>query len=87
MGVKRIDNMLTELKSDFSQLNKIVYLAQIKQLETQVGQILANLNAGPKDRLSKNDTHAISVVTKGGQTPCKDVFYIHKGPNEKESDE
>lgn len=48
--VEALDEVLKEMKSNFSQLSQIVTSpsASIKHLETQLGMILAHLNQQPK---------------------------------------
>ncbi|WMV49984.1 hypothetical protein MTR67_043369 [Solanum verrucosum] len=51
--VEGCDKVLKEMKDDVSSLNQTVtsHSVSIKQLETQIGQILAHLNQRPKGGL------------------------------------
>lgn len=53
IGVEGNDWMMTEMKSDFSQLNPTItsHLASIKLLETQLGKILTLPNLREKGGL------------------------------------
>ncbi|XP_016567455.1 uncharacterized protein LOC107865783 [Capsicum annuum] len=96
IGVEGTDNMVREMKGEFSQLNQMVtsYSASIKQLETQLGQILAQLNVRPKGGLPsetiinlKNDAHIMVIVTRSGRTFGKDVVDPGEDPNENSNEE
>ncbi|XP_016560455.1 uncharacterized protein LOC107859839 [Capsicum annuum] len=87
--------MVRQIKGDFSQLSQILtsYSASIKQLETQLGQILAQLNTRPKGGLPsdtvvnpKNDAHIMAIVTRSGRTLGKDVD-LGEDPNKKANEE
>lgn len=82
IGVEGANKMFRELKSDFSQLNQkvISHSASINQLKSQIGQILAHLNARPNGGLPRdmitnymNYAHVMTIDTTSGQNLCKDI--------------
>ncbi|XP_047252235.1 uncharacterized protein LOC124887097 [Capsicum annuum] len=68
--------------------------ASIKQLETQLGQISAQLNARPNGRLPsdmvvnpKNDAHVLAIIIRSGRILGKDIIDLGEDPNEKSNKE
>ena len=93
MGVEGTDKMLREMNCEFSQLNQIVtsHSDTIKQLETQLGQISAQLTARQKAGLPsdtmvniKNDAHIMAIFIRSGRVLGNDVVNLDEDPNEKE---
>lgn len=91
-GVEGSGKMLRKMKRNFLQLSKMVtsYLASIKQINNQLGQISSHLNTRkkgglPSDTLENlnNDVHIMAIITKSGRNINNDVMNLDDDPNKR----